>query len=114
MRLNGGQRIGIIASVIWMVVGGFWIRANIVDGNVSPIVARMFTCYDRAGVKYAPSDDPKRAECERIEAAEIGQLSDFRDIAQAIGIAAIVLGVAWILVYFLVGLVRWVSAGFAA
>jgi hypothetical protein len=31
MRLNGWQRIGVIASVVWVVAGGLWTRGLIVD-----------------------------------------------------------------------------------
>jgi hypothetical protein len=101
-RLNGWQRIGIILSVIWILVGGFWGNSiGIHEGDLE--VTWLGIC-----LKIHPDD---WAGCHR----------DFnKDFAEAIQyhwyyaafLAFAPIPVAWWIVYGLVGLGRWVGRGF--
>ena len=105
MRLNGWQRIGIVASVLWVISGGLW--GNSVGLSQGDYVAEAY---------------------KRCLAAHLGQSDDSaacsaefkKDWPEAIkyhwhyaaAFAFIPIPLAWLAVWGLVSLVRWVRAGF--
>jgi hypothetical protein len=88
-RLNGWQRIGIVLSALWVLVGGLWGRQL--------AVAPYFDC-----IKSAPNIDTMNF-CERY-------LQDWGSTAMLI--ALVPLPIAWLLVYIVVWTVRWIRRGF--
>ena len=132
-RLNGWQRIGIIASVIWMLVGAvLTIKANSdeYDRQTGYGLDRCWKTADYAreqrfrtlDEKHLPLGaelDAARKAVQDLMDKEYGGCADKvwvnyprPGLTNAIAIPLITLGVAWLLVYFLVYLVRWVRAGF--
>jgi hypothetical protein len=88
-RLNGWQRLGIVLSALWVLVGGLWGRHL--------TVAPYFDC-----IKSAPNIDTMNF-CERY-------LQDWGSTAMLIALVPI--PIAWLLVYIVVWTVRWIRRGF--
>lgn len=51
MRLNGWQRIGVVVSVCWFVVGGLWINSAVIDDLGRPAVAEHRRCLDAHSIQ---------------------------------------------------------------
>jgi hypothetical protein len=112
MRLNGWQRIGIVASVIWAIGGGFW--GNHIGLEPGEVVARVNRDCWMSTFKNpddTTTNDVRRASCE---------LDFYRDFPEAIkyhwyvaaGVALIPIPLGWLAAWGLVGLVRWIRRGF--
>src|SRR5215470_8615828 len=56
MRLNGWQRIGLIASAVWIIGGGLWTRSLIIDDVGKIPGLRYELCTGRADRLPAGSD----------------------------------------------------------
>ena len=96
-RLNEWQRIGIVLSVLWAIVGGLWGYTHI----VSPMKDEINRCLQ---VHPANSDE---VNCWRLYAP---QLVKTKYITLAIALFPI--PVAWLLVYIVVWTMRWIRRGF--
>lgn len=46
MRLNGWQRIGVVASICWFLVGGFWSIGFVMDDLSASVRAEYGYCLD--------------------------------------------------------------------
>jgi hypothetical protein len=108
MRLNGWQRIGIVASVIWAIAGPLYLRQLALDSAVeqSGFVHRV--------CRNGPTDPAiclARSEQAFDEAIQ-GDLMAHVGWGPWAAKAFIPVLVGWLLVYALVYLVRWVRAGF--
>jgi hypothetical protein len=51
MHLNGWQRIGIVASVCWIIVGFPWINIQVIDDLARPVSAELARCLDARSVQ---------------------------------------------------------------
>ena len=111
-RLNGWQRIGIILSVIWIIGGGFLIHGTVKDELQRDadwqwgVVAKL-SSPDQLAVKagdYSKMSDSGRLMVKASIGSEVNTWT-------AVWIFVPLL-LAWLLVYGLVGLTRWVGAGF--
>lgn len=113
-RLNGWQRIGIIASVIWIVVGGFYVRDSIIDESLMPMTWAMQDC-ERSwhANSTAPDAESRYDACIKTAEARPPSKSDERIMTETIMITFGLLALAWLLVYCLVWLARWIRRGFA-
>lgn len=102
MRLNGWQRLGIIASVIWAFVGGFW--DNYIGIHAGDwVVQRLSFCFEHSADWKSCNADFDR---------DFGPaIADHWYVAAFVGLVPI--PVAWLLVYALLGLWRWVRRGFS-
>jgi hypothetical protein len=118
-RLNGWQRIGLIASVIWILGGTIWTMQNRQSQAQAFGNAIWNSCMNSLDLDPAAKADYEvwehgNALCARkgTEASSnAGQFVFFQTTDLAFPLIA--LGVAsCLLVYFVVGLVRWVRAGF--
>jgi hypothetical protein len=103
MRLSGWQRIGIVASVIWVIGGGFW--GNTVGLSQGEYVrlayeqclhARIDTGWEPCHAKFE-KDWPEAIKDHWYYAAAF---------------AFIPIPLAWLVVWGMVSLVRWIRAGF--
>ena len=109
MRLNGWQRLGIVASVIWAIAGPFYIVDRAEKSALEHFSSTYSICIDAH-----PTDaDPKRCTDEAKAAYEAW----FDPMAKAgygywAARAFVPLVVAWLLAYALVYLVRWIALGF--
>jgi hypothetical protein len=51
MRLNGWQRIGVVASVCWFLGGGLWIGGIVIDDLSSTVRAEYRRCLDAHSIQ---------------------------------------------------------------
>ena len=115
MRLNRWQRGGIVLSVVWAVVGGIW-GLSAVD---NPTALQRAFC-DAMGQLYARTPDylephdpaPEQDDCYTVTADRWKKYGHDRVIIPLIfGLAPI--PIAWLVIYGLVGVVRWIRRGVA-
>ena len=98
-RLHGWARIGIVLSIVWAIMGGIW-ALNLLFGPVYQNYATYQTL-----ISASPSD------CQQLFQTQLADARGRRITAVAIvGLGPI--PVAWMLVYGLVALVRWIRRGF--
>jgi hypothetical protein len=114
MRLSGWQRIGIVASMVWFLAGGFMGNKLAIDdggartnswfdscvagnklkfGEYGPYEKVWTPCWDQYGPKYV-----KNVEGHWLV---------------ALGLALVPLPIAWLLGWLLITTSRWVARGFA-
>jgi hypothetical protein len=104
--MNGWKRIGIILSVLWVVVGGLWVRGKVMDDMGFLAKFELDNC-----TTYLHPDDTNQcyANFDAMWQHDVPNL--WLNINNAIWTLGPLL-LAWLLVYVLVGLTRWVGAGF--
>jgi hypothetical protein len=107
MRLNGWQRIGIIASVAWAVIGGWWGHAEHLENAWRSQSLTYSTCsQDKARLQ-----EPDLGECSQKGTAAFERARGGHWISAAVlGLLPIPLG--WLVAYGFIGLVRWIEVGF--
>lgn len=105
MRLNGWQRIGIIASVIW-VIFAYVHTFSVEEESLGQLNANIHaSCFESA------HDDAAWKVCQ--DATMNQAMNDLHfERRLATGVAVVPVPVAWGLVYFVLFLVRWVKRGF--
>jgi hypothetical protein len=119
MRLNGWQRIGVVLSVLWVIVGGFWTRGIVIESQSEFARTRYRACLASHSIQPDGSvpADTDWSQCDRQHAIDWQRdVTDHWDGINGLN-AAFTLGpllIAWLLVYALVGLTRWIMAGFAS
>jgi hypothetical protein len=119
MRLSGWQRIGVVLSVAWIVAGGLWTRSVLIESQGAFAVARHRSCLDRHSIQpdgRVPADTDW-SQCNRqFDADWKRDVTDHWDGVNGMNLAFTLapLLLAWLLVYGIVGIVRWIRAGFAA
>ena len=114
MHLNGWQRIGVVASICWFVVGGLWINGLVIDGLGAPARYEFNRCLVARSIQpdgTVPKDTDWGPCEERFSAAFVAATADHWFYAAAY--ALIPIPIVWLLVYGLVALFRWIRAGFA-
>lgn len=101
IRLNMWQRAGVVASVLWAVGAGFYMRAEVVRDAVSV-----------GSLAYESCTQAGRAGCFRetdlATQAAMGGAYGWASIA-AVALGPVLL--AWLLVYVTIWTARWVWAG---
>jgi hypothetical protein len=96
-RLNGWQRIGIVLSVVWMLVGALWAHHFL----FAPVYEADSKC------RSAVTD---LTFCDGIYKR---QMAIARQISPTITVLTLApIPIVWVLAYALVSLVRWIRAGF--
>jgi len=120
MQLNGWQRIGVVLSVVWIVAGGLWTRSVVIESQGESAVASRRACLNRHSIQpdgSPPAAPDWRSQCDRQFDADWNRdVTDHWDrvnVLNAVFTLAPLL-LAWLLVYAIVGTVRWIRAGFAA
>jgi hypothetical protein len=114
MHLNGWQRIGIVASVCWFIVGGFWINGLVIDELGASVLATYRHCLDSRSVQpdgSVPADTDWGPCSRKFEADWPAAVADHWFYAAAYTLIPIPF--VWLIIYGLVALVRWIKAGFA-
>jgi hypothetical protein len=101
MRLNGWQRIGIIASVAWFIGGGFW-------GNYLAIREGdwVYGLWDLCRSAGYDTDVCLR----KLDGLHRSAIEGHWYAAAFMALAPLIIG--WLAVYALVSLTRWIAAGF--
>jgi hypothetical protein len=98
-RLHGWARIGIVLSTLWAVIGSVWA----LDLLFEPVYQNYATC--QTLIIATPSD------CRHLFEAQLEDARRRRVAAVAIvGLGPIPL--AWLVLYALVALLRWIKRGF--
>jgi hypothetical protein len=118
MKLNGWQRLGIVASVVWMIGGTIWIERNRIDQASATGDFNWNACLNALDHDTAAKADIRVWEkgneaCAHRGTGATADAGGFTSkLSESAGGAALALGIAWLLVYGLVGLGHWVRAGF--
>ena len=99
MGLSGWQRVGVVLSVVWLLVGGYW--GNSMGLHKGDFAVTQFTvCMENSG-----SPDNASGVClDQFDKDYAGAIKDHWREALIVGIVPI--PVAWLLVYGLIGLAR--------
>lgn len=114
MRLNGWQRIGVIASVSWFVIGGLWINSLVIADLGASATANYSACLSARSIQPDGSvpADTDWGPCSKKFAVDF-PVAVADHWTYAVVYTAIPIPIVWLIVYGMVGLVRWVRAGFA-
>jgi hypothetical protein len=108
---RGIKRLGIIASVLWVVAGGIWNVESVEKARRDRVSNSYFSCTQTADVLHQ-SEEP----CEKAMKAGFDALyssSSRNDQLTEVLIGTLVpLVLAWLLAYVLTWLGKWVFAGF--
>ena len=110
MHLNGWVRIGLIASVAWILAGGVWGYNIVINDAHDVMITTSRIC------NYRPDGMPPRyspEECtERALAAQREAVQSHWAAAAIVAFVPILFG--WLSAWGLIALVRWVRSGFQA
>ena len=113
VHLNGWQRIGIVLSVVWVIVGGLWGNQFGRDELRAAVVAAHRRCLDERSVQpdgTIPKDTNwgpcNQALSQDYPVAVQGQWW------YAVAFAFIPIPIAWLTVYGFLALVGWIKVDF--
>jgi hypothetical protein len=102
-RLNGWQRIGIVLSVLWFLGGAFWgNEIAIRDGGSWPTL-QLKWCLSRPNADYSECNATFEKDYEK-------GIAGHWSAGLLVGLVPI--PIAWLLVWAVVAIVRWVRRGF--
>jgi hypothetical protein len=104
VKVNGWKRIGIIASVVWILVSG--VRTlNVVENEIIKTASGLtLSCEDAQNGKWS-------AECDRRSTDYLAETNESLWIEVA-SVALIPVPLGWGFTYLVLFLVRWVKRGF--
>ena len=106
-RLNGWQRIGVVLSVLWAIGAVLYMEAAASRKAQQASVFYRELCIrnksDRNDFDFQPC---------YAEAGNIYQIERRKWSAWALPVALVPIPIVWIVVYAVLGLVRWVRRGF--
>jgi hypothetical protein len=103
MRLNGWLRVGIVASVLWVLIGDFFIHGRIIDELGAPVIAELKSCAEADGSDWQAC----RAAYNRDYP---GAMTGHRQYAGII--TAIPWALFWVLAFICYVTIRWVRRCF--
>jgi hypothetical protein len=115
MRLGGWQRIGVVLSILWFIVGGLWINSWVIDELGAAAVTQHRQCLEARSIQpdgTIPRDTdwgPCNAAFER-DFPRAGANHWYWALAYTL----IPIPIFWLIGYGLLALARWIRAGFAA
>jgi hypothetical protein len=105
MRVNGWQRIGIVASVIWAIGAPIYLDHAAQQEANERFSGTYRLCRD------VPSNDPD--QCYQRASAASDSVPRYNLISASTAVFAFLsIGLGWLLAYALVYLGRWIRAGF--
>ena len=110
-KLNGWKRIGIIASVVWILGAGLWTYdSDLREASKYIVLAHVQCDADLAG-KTGDAYTAGFNECnERDDGSLALAFTNARLQGAVVGLVPVPLG--WALVYLVLFLVNWVKRGF--
>jgi hypothetical protein len=103
MRLNGWLRVGIVASVLWVLIGDFFIHGRIIDELGAPVIAELKSCAEADGSDWQAC----RAAYNRDYPGAMTGHWQYAGI-----ITAIPWALFWVLAFICYVTIRWVRRGF--
>jgi hypothetical protein len=103
MHLNGWQRIGIVASVCWAIVGGLWVNSLVIDNLGASVSAELTSCLHNPEMDWGSCNRKFKADWPAAVADHWYWAALY---------TLVPIPIVWLIVYGLVGLVRWIVAGF--
>jgi hypothetical protein len=107
VRLNGWQRIGIILSVVWAVTGYLWEETSIMRRNLD-----MATLDEKLCLEY-PQAYAADVDCvDKFRKSYDFLVKGTAPITNAAIVGLVPIPFAWLTVYALIGLWRWIRRGF--
>jgi hypothetical protein len=98
-RPNGWQRIAIVLSVVWAIVGSLW-ALNLL---FKPVYQNYATCQRLSSASIW--------NCQQLFETQLARARQQRLTAVAI-VAIAPIPFAWLLTYLLISIVRWIRRGF--
>jgi hypothetical protein len=113
MRLNGWQRIGLVLSIIWFLVGGFWGNKIALDEAGTRTSSQLDHCVAQNKLRlgeYGPYDQVWTPCWDEWSTNFMRNAEGHWWVALSVGLIPIPIG--WVLVYALAYLGRWIRAGF--
>ncbi len=119
MRLNGWQRIGVVASVLWAIGGGFWgyhigyHEGGDVQRDFEQCRAAAQSRYQyQATPRYSTDDLIKDWEKCRSEYVKANKEATSTGSLYAVLLAFLPIPFGWLAVSKSVALLRWIREGF--
>jgi hypothetical protein len=117
-RLNGWQRIGIVLTVIWCVVGGLWIRGLVIDDMGAAATSEYAQCLAARSIQpdgSVPADTDWGPCRKRFDARWQRDVVDrwVEGLIFTVAYTFAPILIVWLVIYVLVAVGRWVAAGFA-
>ena len=107
MRLNGWQRIGIVASVVWTIGAPIYLDYSAEQKAWEWFRASYELCRNN------PGNDPNRCREQASRQYDlVPRYRLFTDGANVALVSLVPIVLGWLLAYALVYLVRWIRAGF--
>ncbi len=115
--MGGWVRIGIVLSVIWALVGGFWGNDMAINDASKLSSLQLDNCVadNRARLHLKPGESESYDQVWNPCWAKLGE--NFLHNAEGHWWAAAIVGlvpipVAWLIIYGCVGIFRWIRRGF--
>ena len=112
MKLNGWQRLGIIASVVWILVAWVHTYDSENDSASKAIASNQVTCDGNLAGKTGDAWQKGLDECNKRADESLTQAMAGARVDAAI-VALVPVPLGWGLAYLVLFLVRWVKRGFA-
>jgi hypothetical protein len=108
---KGIIRLGIIASVVWLVVGGIWNLESVGKTRRDRVSYSYISCTQTADTLHQSEEPCEKAMKSGYEAVYSSASRNDQFTEAAIG-TLVPLVLAWVLAFVLTWLGRWVVAGF--
>src|SRR5262249_12846410 len=105
MRLNGWQRIGIVASVIWAIGAPIYLDHAAQQNAMEAFGSYYEACRDNPSSELDWRFERARWASDTVTRYQLLSVN-------GVVVALVPVGLGWLLAYALVYLVRWIRAGF--
>jgi hypothetical protein len=114
-RLNGWQRIGVIASVLWILAAGSYTYISEFAKVSNPYVPLYVQCLSDAHDNRTKDENAYQEalrQCQKdLNKSSAWASSEARIVAAFVALVPVILG--WAVAYLALFLTRWVRRGFA-
>jgi hypothetical protein len=104
VKVNGWKRIGIIASVVWILGAGIYILTVVEDADIKTASGLTLSCEEAQNWRGS-------RECDERATDYLAQ-SSYHERIDAAVVAFVPLPLGWGFAYLVLFLVRWIKRGF--
>lgn len=111
MKLNGWKRIGIVASVVWILGAGLHTYGSEMETDSRLISSTHVACDSNLGNKTEDARAEAFNECNKQADDSLALALTNARLAGAL-VAFVPVPLGWAFVYLILFLVRWVKRGF--